>query len=348
MIKKVLIVDDDQEMLLALKEGLEKYDDTFSVLMAGDGLIAIEKLKHHTISLVVTDLKMPIMDGFSLLAYIMGNYPEIPVIIITGYSTPEMERLAKRGGAVGYIEKPFLINKLAQQIIGTLRKEADGGTLHNISSSIFLQLIEMEQKTCTIRIYDNDSKQQGILFFKEGELMDARLDSYQGEQAAYRIFTWENVSISIHYGCDQEEKKIKKDLQAILLEAMHLKDESNKEKGSEQNSEEIEMLKVPKEKKTTEYSNLETLTPLKLIKERLKKAVGDRCGMEDIYRDNAWDDFIDQMNKLGHFFGAGPVNICYVDKGDVKDFILVHRKKTTIVTVSPKCPRDRIMQALMK
>ena len=55
MIKKVLIADDDQEMLLSLKEGLEKYHETFSVQMAGDGLAAIEKLKKTTISLVVTD-----------------------------------------------------------------------------------------------------------------------------------------------------------------------------------------------------------------------------------------------------------------------------------------------------
>lgn len=347
MIKKVLIVDDDQEMLLALKEGMEKYDDTFSVLLAGDGMVAIEKLKRNTISLVVTDLKMPLMDGFSLLAYIMGNYPGIPVIIITGYSTPEMKSLAKKGGAVGYIEKPFLINELARQVIETLRKEADGGTLHNISSAMFLQLIEMEQKTCTIRIYDNDSGKQGILFFKEGELMEARFDSYHGEQAAHRIFTWEDVNISIHYGCDQKERKIKKDLQTILLEAMHLKDESSKEKKPEQTFEKIENPEVSGEKKISEYSQPETLTPVHQIKETLKKAIGNRCDMADIYQDTSWDEFIAQMNKIGHFFGAGAFNICYVDKGDPNDFILVAGEKTTVVHVSPKCPRDRIMQALM-
>ena len=45
MIKKVLIVDDDQEMLLSLKEGHGRYDATFSVLLAGDGVLALEKLK---------------------------------------------------------------------------------------------------------------------------------------------------------------------------------------------------------------------------------------------------------------------------------------------------------------
>lgn len=347
MIKKVLIVDDDQEMLLALKEGLEKYDDTFSVLMAGDGMIAVQKLQNHTVSLVVTDLKMPIMDGFGLLAHIMENYPGIPVIIITGYSTPEMKRLAKKGGAVGYIEKPFLINALAQQIIETLRKEADGGTLHNVSSAMFLQLMEMEQKTCTIRIFDNNSGQQGILFFKEGELMDARLDSYQGEQAAYKIFTWDDVNISIHYGCDQKERKISKDLQTILLEAMHQKDEAAREKPPEPISDNIAVT-GNRENGTVEYSQTPPTPPLHELKETLKKAVGDRCGMEDIYHDNSWDSLIEQMNKIGNHFEAGTVKLCYVDKGDANDFVLVPGEKTTVITVSPRCPRDRIMQALLK
>jgi len=126
MIKNVLLVDDDHEMLIALKEGFQKFKNSFSILMAADGLKAVEGLKKNTISLVVTDLKMPGMDGFELLAHIMANYPDIPVIIITGYSTPEMEHLAREGGAVGYIAKPFLIENLARQIMTTLRKERNG------------------------------------------------------------------------------------------------------------------------------------------------------------------------------------------------------------------------------
>ena len=226
MTKNVLIVDDDQEMLLSLKEGLEKYDRTFSVLMAGDGLIAIDKLRKHDISLVVTDLRMPRMDGFALLAQIIEHNPDIPVIIITGYSTPEMERLAQEGGAVEYLEKPFMLDNLAQKIVATLRKESEGGTLQSVSSGMFLQLIEMEQKTCTIRLADKSSGKQGVLFFHEGEMLDARIDGRRGEEAAYEIFSWDEVNLSIQNECRQEEKKINRDLNAILLEAMRLKDEA--------------------------------------------------------------------------------------------------------------------------
>ena len=63
MVRNVLIVDDDREMLLSLKDGLSKYKETFSVLIAEDGTVAVKIIKEKTVSLVVTDLKMPQMDG---------------------------------------------------------------------------------------------------------------------------------------------------------------------------------------------------------------------------------------------------------------------------------------------
>ncbi len=346
MIKKVLIVDDDQEMLLALKEGLEKYDDTFSVLMAGDGTIAVEKLKQNTVSLVVTDLKMPLMDGFSLLAHVMEKYPGIPVIIITGYSTPEMERLAAKGGAVGYIEKPFMINHLAKQIMETLRKESDGGTLHNVSSGMFLQLMEMEQKTCTIRIYDKKTGKQGILFFNKGVLMDARMNSLSGEEAAYSIFSWDEINIFIQNECQTKHKNIRKDLQAILLEAMRRKDEGKVDEPDEPwKSTENEPSPLP----AFSQSGGETAAvsaDIDSVKKRLKQAAGDRCGMEDVYHDNSWNDFIEILKRAGELFDAGPFKLSYVDRGDAEDFILLPGEQTTVITVNPKCPRDRLVQAL--
>ena len=69
MIKNVLLVDDDHEMLVALKKGFQKYRVSFTILLASDGLKAVECLKKNTISLVVTDLKMPGMDGFELFGH---------------------------------------------------------------------------------------------------------------------------------------------------------------------------------------------------------------------------------------------------------------------------------------
>ena len=334
MVKNVLLVDDDQEMLLALKEGFTKYQDSFSVLLASDGQLAAESLQKNMISLVVTDLKMPRMDGFELLAHIMEQYPDIPVIIITGYSTPEMEQLAREGGAVGYISKPFLIENLARQIMSTLRSESEGGTLHNVSSGIFLQLMEMEQKTCTIRLEDKSTGKKGILFFLEGSLLDARVNDLQGEAAAYEIFAWDQVNLSIQNGCPLEENKIGRDLHLLILDAARRKDEVAQESVVETVTEK------PANWEAEETNFIEHL------KEKVECEVGSSCGLQDIYEDGSWDNQVAQLSKAGEFFNVGKLILGYIDKGDANDYIIIPGENTAVISVNPKCPRDKIIQVL--
>jgi DNA-binding response OmpR family regulator len=343
MIKKVLIVDDDQEMLAALEKGFSKYGDTFVVIKAEDGQVAIEKLKKNTVSLIVTDLKMPRLDGFALLQHVMENYPDIPVIVITGYSTPEMEEMARKGGAVGYIAKPFMLDRLARKIMATLRKESEGGTLHSVSSGIFLQLMEMEQKTCTIRLEDKSSGKKGVLFFRDGELLDARANDLQAKSAAIKIFSWDKVTISIQNMCPPIENKVKSDLQPLILEASRLKDEEDAP--DEPQSEAAETPQVVKEKPAAKPPPPDTISK---IKQKLQNEIGQRCGLEDIYKDNSWGDLIRQLATTGSFLQAGKLKLCYIDRGEPFDYILLPGREITVLTVSPKCPRDKIIQVLYK
>jgi CheY-like chemotaxis protein len=339
MIKNVLIVDDDQEMLLSVKEGLERYDETFSVIIAGDGEVAADKLRTDPVSLVVTDLKMPRMNGFTLLAHIMERYPDIPVIIITAYSTPEMEKQARLGGAVGYIEKPFMIEDLARKIVSALRQESEGGTLHGISSGTFLQLIEMEQKTCTIRVMDRNSEKKGVLFFRKGELMDARVNGVSGIEAAYEIFSWEEVNLSIQNSCQKEEKKIDRDLQGILLEAMRLKDEANVE------MEQVEAVEVAEPEASPEPL---AETPITSLRKRLEEELGQRSGVDDIYQDSSWNDLLGQVEEMGALLDAGPLRVGYVDRRAGTDLILLPAPAApTVISVNPRGPKDRILQILI-
>lgn len=228
MTENILIVDDEKDMLLSLKEGFEDYSETFSVLLAEDGEDAVDKLKENHISMVVTDLRMPRMDGFSLLIHIMTHYPDIPVIIMTAYSRPVMERMAKKIGAVEYIEKPFKMDDLAQKIISILKKQSDGGVFTSVSSGMFAQLIEMEQKTCTVRLVNRSSGKHGVFFFRDGALIDARVDNIPGEAAAFEILTWDDVILSIEDKCPQKERKIDTSFQEILDNAIKSKNETGR------------------------------------------------------------------------------------------------------------------------
>lgn len=340
MKSKILIVDDNQEMLLSLKEGLEKYKDIFTVEIAGDGIVATEKLKKESFSLVLTDLKMPRMDGLSLLAHIIDNYPHIPVLVMTAFSTVEREKLATEGGCIGYLEKPFVISDLAENISNALKWQSDSGVLHNITTTMFAQLIQMEQKTCTVRLVESATGKQGALFFSNGQLLDAVTPDMKGLKAAYEIFSWGLVTLAIQNSCILKENRIKEPMQSILLEAMRQKDEKEQQKKNK-----MPIVK-PQPAPSTSAGRPSTPNRYDAIKQKIEKELRNRSGVEDIYVDNSWENFISQVNKVSSMFEGDKAKIIYVAKGDSKDFILIPDKDITVITVSSRAPRDTIIQIL--
>jgi CheY-like chemotaxis protein len=334
MLKKVLLVDDDREMLLALKEGLTRWGDSFAVSTAGNGVEALEFLRSQEVSLVVTDLKMPVMDGLELLAAILQSYPDIPVIVMTGFSTPETERLVRTGGAVGFITKPFSIDTLARQMNVMLGQQSEGGTLHNVSPAMFLQLIEMEQKTCTVRLEHTATGSKGILSFVEGELFDARVGDVQGLDAAYQIFAWEPVSLAFQNHCRVRENRIRRKLYPLILEAARRRDE-----------------KAPPTMAENPPGNLPAQTPdpaesLALLRAGIEKALGTGCGVEDLFEDPSWSERVSRISSYGERLNLGRLTLACVNWGDSRDFIVRPAEPPVVIAVSPKCPREKLMQFL--
>jgi DNA-binding response OmpR family regulator len=236
--KKVLIVDDDKSFLHSLIDGFKAYEDKFAIATAGDGLEAVATLKKQKISLVLTDLKMPRMDGFELVAHLSNKYSNIPIIVMTAFGTPEMEDTLRDMGTFQYIEKPIDFGVLVEKIIKGLDGPAKG-FITGVSLSSFLQLLELDNKTCTLTIHAGSKK--GTLFFRDGVLLDAKSQNLQGCKAAYSIVTWKNVEIEIENSCSINEKNISETLGFILLEGCRRKDEKDAETGLATSTNGLEM-----------------------------------------------------------------------------------------------------------
>lgn len=99
-----------------------------------------------------------------------------------------------------------------------------GGQIHGISLPSFLQMAEMEESSFTLRVTSRN--RVGELYLSEGKLMTARFDDLAGSQAAFRIISWENVTIDIEPPDPSKQDEIKQPLMHILMESLKLKDES--------------------------------------------------------------------------------------------------------------------------
>jgi two-component system, NtrC family, response regulator AtoC len=114
----VLLVDDEANMLRVMELMLRR--EGFSTISAEDGRAALNTLQTSPVRIVLTDLKMPGIDGMTLLRECITRYPDIPVIVLTAHGTIETAVEAMKIGAFDYITKPFDLN----EIRNTLRKAA--------------------------------------------------------------------------------------------------------------------------------------------------------------------------------------------------------------------------------
>jgi DNA-binding NtrC family response regulator len=108
---KILVVDDEGPVREMLKKGLSQMGG-FSVEVAQNGLEALKKTEEDVFDLVLTDMKMPEMDGLELLKLIKAMWPDMIVIMMTAYGSIETAVEAMKNGATDYITKPIDFNEL--------------------------------------------------------------------------------------------------------------------------------------------------------------------------------------------------------------------------------------------
>lgn len=104
-IRKVLVVDDDPVVGKSFDRVLS--DKGYAVITATSGEDALRKLAHEEYDVVFTDIRMPGMDGIEVAEQVKAKQPWVPVVIVTGYSSPDNELRAEAAGVSGFLRKPL-------------------------------------------------------------------------------------------------------------------------------------------------------------------------------------------------------------------------------------------------
>src|ERR1700744_3569725 len=116
---QVLIVDDEPNLRKILSAQLSR--DGYDVLTAEDGEQGLDLLREHHIDLVITDLKMPKVDGMTLLKRALEEDPELPIVLITAHGTIDTAVEALQRGAFDFVTKPFDKDEVRQIVSKALK-----------------------------------------------------------------------------------------------------------------------------------------------------------------------------------------------------------------------------------
>jgi DNA-binding NtrC family response regulator len=118
---KILVVDDEPVVLNSCRKVLE--EDGFDVRLVPSADEALKAIKDEEFDLLLVDVKMPKHDGMYLMQKVKEQWPDIPIIVMSGYTTPATITDGAKMGAAAFIAKPFTPDELIKELRQVIQKE---------------------------------------------------------------------------------------------------------------------------------------------------------------------------------------------------------------------------------
>ena len=236
--QKLLLVDADPRSVRVLEVSLKK--SGYSVTTATDGLDALAKIESLTPDLVLSDTRLPKLDGYMLVRKLKER-PEwmgIPIVFLTSQKSIEDKIRGLELGVEDYLTKPIFVRELiarvnlllarrTQENIAASRTTTTGrtrfsGSTQDMAVVDLLQTFEVSRKSGVVHL---NGSQNAHIFFREGKVVDAELGRLRGEEAIYRALIWNEATFEVEFKTIPNEDVIGGSTQAVLMEGMRRVDE---------------------------------------------------------------------------------------------------------------------------
>jgi len=233
----LLLVDGDPKSLRVMEVSLKKAG--FSVTTAVNGRDALEKCEISPPDLILSDTKMPEMDGFELCRRLKTDdrYRGTPFIFLTGQKSVEYKVKGLELGVEDYLTKPIYIKEIVTRVKILLQKKEKerlekkdlkasfAGSLSDMGVVDLVQTLEMGKKSGALHV-KNRKGVEAVCYFRDGRILDCELSGkLTGENAFYRLLNWQEGEFAIEFKPIEREERIPVSTQGLLMEGMRRIDE---------------------------------------------------------------------------------------------------------------------------
>jgi CheY-like chemotaxis protein len=227
---KLLLLDDDEQMLELYQELLEKLPSQPEVTVCSSGARAIALLEAEPFNLLITDLRMPKMDGLQVLAIVRRKYPQLRIIVLTAVLDEEYRSRAYALGVDLFWQKPGSTEEFTQfkdcveSLLG--RDAASEGGFRGMQSKSLVDLIQLEclsQSSSVLRI--TQGAIEGKIWINVGDIIDAVAADFKGEEAFREILSWKTGNFEILPAEPDHVRTITNSSQGLLLDSAQAMDE---------------------------------------------------------------------------------------------------------------------------
>jgi DNA-binding response OmpR family regulator len=236
--KQLLLVEPDPQSLRVLEVSLKKAG--FSVTTASDGGDALAKVELSTPDLILSDTRLPRLDGYELVRRLKErpDYSGIPVVFLTGQRSIEDKIRGLELGVEDYLTKPIFVRELIARVnlllarrthdsmatnVPVSRRTRFSGSLEDMGVVDLLQTFEVSRKSGVARV--SDGKREARVYFRDGKVVDAELSKLRGEEAVYRMLITSSGDFEVEFCPVTNEDIIPTSTQGLLMEGMRRLDE---------------------------------------------------------------------------------------------------------------------------
>ncbi len=231
----LLLVDSDAQQVRVIEVSLRKAG--YTVQTARDIADALTKLDAMKPDLIVSDTVLPDGSGFEFCRNIKrdAQLSSIPFIFLTNDNSVDSKIRGLELGAEDYLIRPVYTRELAARIQVILEKRTRAaieqsasqrrffGELRNMSVVDLLQAMEMGRKSGALRI--DSEGQRGSIWFRDGQIIDANAEALQGNDAVYRMLTWDEGTFEADFRPPRRPMAMNTSTQELLMEGLRRTDE---------------------------------------------------------------------------------------------------------------------------
>ena len=239
---KILLVDDNPMVLGMLRQTLSSLAEVSTASDAADALL---KAVDESPDLLVSDYRMPGMDGRQLLEKLKSRPATASIAVILMASKGDIsERLSTQEHVEDYIEKPFFLKEAIRRIkrvvdriaLEKMAKAApsDGilrGNLSQMNVIDLVQSLEMGRKSCLLTMTNRDERCE--IYFVQGQVNHAAYGSIVGDEAVFKVLRWTEGNFEINFDAKTSQQTTTLNTQGILMEGLRLLDEAQRDSAEE-------------------------------------------------------------------------------------------------------------------
>jgi DNA-binding response OmpR family regulator len=236
--KKLLLVDADPRSVRVLEVSLKKAG--YSVTTAEDGLDALSKMEMASPDLVLSDTRLPKLDGYAFVQKLKATpeWANIPVVFLTSQKSVEDKIRGLELGVEDYLTKPIFVRELLARVNLLLARRTQeniatrsapggrtrfSGSIHDMAVVDLLQTFEVSRKSGVVHL--SNGLQRAKIYFRDGKIVDAEVSHLRGEEAVYRTLIWNEAEFEVEFCPVAIEDIIGTSTQGILMEGMRRVDE---------------------------------------------------------------------------------------------------------------------------